>query len=95
MPIVSILSQPEGRELQGKTFYNTNLKTFQSSPSPKAGSYIHPAEQILRVLEVSILSQPEGRELLANDANRIQRRLFQSSPSPKAGSYFLRLQLLL
>jgi len=37
--------------------------TFQSSPSPKAGSY-EGACQVCSWLEVvSILSQPEGREL--------------------------------
>ncbi|HON87655.1 MAG TPA: hypothetical protein PKU68_05505, partial [Bacillota bacterium] len=37
--------------------------TFQSSPSPKAGSYVKRKEEE-RVEIVSILSQPEGRELL-------------------------------
>ncbi len=36
---VSILSQPEGRELRRMTEAQTLLTTFQSSPSPKAGSY--------------------------------------------------------
>ncbi len=36
---VSILSQPEGRELQFIPYPATWLNAFQSSPSPKAGSY--------------------------------------------------------
>ena len=36
---VSILSQPEGRELLGMEGKFKVLGKFQSSPSPKAGSY--------------------------------------------------------
>ena len=36
---------------------------FQSSPGPKAGSYL-PEEQGQETQEVSILSRPESRELL-------------------------------
>ncbi len=36
---VSILSQPEGRELPVKVEYAGLGESFQSSPSPKAGSY--------------------------------------------------------
>jgi len=36
---VSILSQPEGRELRVKFKLSTPYLWFQSSPSPKAGSY--------------------------------------------------------
>ncbi len=36
---VSILSQPEGRELLEATYYGWGASVFQSSPSPKAGSY--------------------------------------------------------
>ncbi len=38
---------------------------FQSSPSPKAGSYCFHYRPRRRVVVVSILSQPEGRELLS------------------------------
>ncbi len=38
--LVSILSQPEGRELLDAAGTNLRLKPFQSSPSPKAGSYL-------------------------------------------------------
>ena len=42
----------------------TNLLTaFQSSPSPKAGSYVGWRAKRPAYGEVSILSQPEGREL--------------------------------
>ncbi len=40
----------------------TIQRLFQSSPSPKAGSYDYHAE-FARIASVSILSQPEGREL--------------------------------
>ncbi len=36
---VSILSQPEGRELRGGEHHMIRDYLFQSSPSPKAGSY--------------------------------------------------------
>ncbi len=39
-PNVSILSQPEGRELLAKWRLSEQIKQFQSSPSPKAGSYL-------------------------------------------------------
>ncbi len=64
---VSILSQPEGRELLGATLLNGIINKFQSSPSPKAGSYRDAVKKLLRS-KVSILSQPEGRELPAGDA---------------------------
>ncbi len=82
---VSILSQPEGRELQirawiwpwvegfnplparrpGATVIRGDVRCclmFQSSPSPKAGSYLSRA-RTPACSKVSILSQPEGREL--------------------------------
>ncbi len=37
---VSILSQPEGRELLASEPVPAALVEFQSSPSPKAGSYL-------------------------------------------------------
>ena len=37
--IVSILSQPEGRELRSLGLIFQEYFLFQSSPSPKAGSY--------------------------------------------------------
>ncbi len=37
---VSILSQPEGRELHSLTCLLRSREAFQSSPSPKAGSYL-------------------------------------------------------
>jgi len=39
---------------------------FQSSPSPKAGSYTN-CPKVFSTACVSILSQPEGRELLRRD----------------------------
>ncbi len=36
---VSILSQPEGRELPQIVWKLGGIQMFQSSPSPKAGSY--------------------------------------------------------
>ncbi len=60
---------------------------FQSSPSPKAGSYITVTANMDAGWKVSILSQPEGRELRAVDIVAADFGLFQSSPSPKAGSY--------
>ena len=38
--LVSILSQPEGRELQVLQMKKMLQMKFQSSPSPKAGSYL-------------------------------------------------------
>ena len=38
---VSILSQPEGRELRNASGLRPSSFSFQSSPSPKAGSYYH------------------------------------------------------
>ncbi len=108
--IVSILSQPEGRELPvtssassavaasfnplparrpGATKIENSdegLPRFQSSPSPKAGSYIAWSSSIITQW-VSILSQPEGRELLKETPSQHVYIVFQSSPSPKAGSY--------
>ena len=63
--------------------------TFQSSPSPKAGSYKAPEDEEWDAGAVSILSQPEGRELLVIAWTKYAGMSFQSSPSPKAGSYFL------
>ncbi len=37
--LVSILSQPEGRELHAIYVFIMRETMFQSSPSPKAGSY--------------------------------------------------------
>ncbi len=59
---VSILSQPEGRELLFRPSTNLRSQKFQSSPSPKAGSYKE-VDDIAERVRVSILSQPEGREL--------------------------------
>ncbi len=59
---VSILSQPEGRELQRRKTRSGTQAQFQSSPSPKAGSY-RGLQIIGKAKYVSILSQPEGREL--------------------------------
>ena len=64
-----------------------SLSEFQSSPSPKAGSY-HDNPQDEAWLKVSILSQPEGRELHCVVVDLDETKEFQSSPSPKAGSYF-------
>ncbi len=66
---------------------------FQSSPSPKAGSY-RSGSGVAVYRQVSILSQPEGRELLTPSHRFPAHSLFQSSPSPKAGSYFLILGLM-
>ncbi len=65
-------------------------RVFQSSPSPKAGSYV-PFDFVdsSSWKKVSILSQPEGRELLSFPIPFFLTLLFQSSPSPKAGSYML------
>ncbi len=60
---VSILSQPEGRELHITSFFTEGSSMFQSSPSPKAGSYRVYLVQFPFFQLVSILSQPEGREL--------------------------------
>ncbi len=70
------------REIEAELF---EIK-FQSSPSPKAGSYVQ--KQFRHPLDnVSILSQPEGRELHSLIVARLASPVFQSSPSPKAGSY--------
>ncbi len=63
------------------------MASFQSSPSPKAGSYHSFGPTPSQHSSVSILSQPEGRELLGFWSGDKTRRVFQSSPSPKAGSY--------
>ncbi len=63
MEMVSILSQPEGRELHRMFGQYADQFWFQSSPSPKAGSYAKLDGDSDDPL-VSILSQPEGRELL-------------------------------
>ncbi len=65
----------------------TQIFWFQSSPSPKAGSYPSQAAQVFAFAYVSILSQPEGRELPAPWSSPMCITKFQSSPSPKAGSY--------
>ena len=85
--LVSILSQPEGRELQPLNIIPTYGIVFQSSPSPKAGSYWFSRILYLLTESVSILSQPEGRELLDTGIVKTAFNRFQSSPSPKAGSY--------
>ena len=85
--IVSILSQPEGRELHVEKYLAPVLPLFQSSPSPKAGSYCSSLGHRRFSSVVSILSQPEGRELLIFDGVAADNVSFQSSPSPKAGSY--------
>ncbi len=84
---VSILSQPEGRELLMATQVILSTGQFQSSPSPKAGSYGYPSHVPDTPASVSILSQPEGRELLYSCSTKRKGTSFQSSPSPKAGSY--------
>ena len=45
--------------------------SFQSSPSPKAGSYFINLSNAQIRFAVSILSQPEGRELLDNPHQRL------------------------
>ena len=78
---VSILSQPEGRELPWNKIELKVPSMFQSSPSPKAGSYAQFHVEDGEEQEVSILSQPEGRELpdvpLPDDFNRIVSILSQ------------------
>ncbi len=83
---VSILSQPEGRELLREAADVLVDEWFQSSPSPKAGSYGLVRLCCITYI-VSILSQPEGRELPTLFEGLVTGLVFQSSPSPKAGSY--------
>ncbi len=71
--VVSILSQPEGRELQSTKRINTLPILFQSSPSPKAGSYYSCNVSVAAREGVSILSQPEGRELLVDKVTLLHR----------------------
>ena len=64
-----------------------SFSKFQSSPSPKAGSYLAKRLYVDLAAHVSILSQPEGRELPTLRLTLFTTARFQSSPSPKAGSY--------
>ncbi len=85
--IVSIPSQPEGRELPDSCSKPSNMSSFQSPPSPKAGSYFLLPYPRHFLCAVSIPSQPEGRELLEPRIDLVFAFEFQSPPSPKAGSY--------
>ncbi len=111
---VSILSQPEGRELHntsnglsrifsfnplparrpGATFFSEiswPLIWFQSSPSPKAGSYVASAVTIEPGEKVSILSQPEGRELPCAGLAIEVVRCFNPLPARRPGATLLHL----
>ncbi len=52
---VSILSQPEGRELRTKAWDENIALTFQSSPSPKAGSYSGDRQELSCVMRFNPL----------------------------------------
>ncbi len=84
---VSILSQPEGRELPSAPATCAPHHPFQSSPSPKAGSYYR--GDLMALLDDVFQSSPSPKagsyHSLPRSASR--QREFQSSPSPKAGSY--------
>ena len=83
---VSILSQPEGRELHTREAAVAEAAAFQSSPSPKAGSYgpILPSGLVLRCFNPLPARRP-GATYLFHAVFVVFK--FQSSPSPKAGSY--------
>ncbi len=83
---VPILSQPEGQELPRSIAVVLQI-LFQSSPSPKARSYLPGSCPGRRSPSVPILSQPEGQELPDAIATLVADFWFQSSPSPKARSY--------
>ncbi len=84
---VSILSQPEGRELP--VAKELALLTIDVSilSQPEGRELLERNFITHHLFSVSILSQPEGRELQTHIACVPFRVLFQSSPSPKAGSY--------
>ena len=85
--MVSILSQPEGRELP-KCFGVITLHSSVSILSQPEGRELLAARAAQEGgADVSILSQPEGRELHSARKHRNTPLKFQSSPSPKAGSY--------
>ncbi len=89
--LVSILSQPEGRELLSKTSNSCRCYTFQSSPSPKAGSYDYfgVSEPIITSFQSS--PSPKAGSYVGFFSRFPLSTVFQSSPSPKAGSYENRL----
>ncbi len=83
---VSILSQPEGRELLLPAGALLIHIRFQSSPSPKAGSYQGPKDTGPRFLGFNPL--PARRPgATSYYRGKLYESRFQSSPSPKAGSY--------
>ena len=85
-PIVSIPSQPEGRELLCASKHCMHPKRFNPLPARRPGATgIH--HSTIRIPDVSIPSQPEGRELLDISHSYSSSDGFQSPPSPKAGSY--------
>ncbi len=84
---VSILSQPEGRELLHRSWRWACTLRFQSSPSPKAGSYIDTERSNKYQAAFQSSPSPKAGSYSRLSDPLIAERRFQSSPSPKAGSY--------
>ena len=84
---VSILSQPEGRELLWILPPEACLRQFQSSPSPKAGSYGRPGRSSFDRLLFQSSPSPKAGSYMTDQTCCKLGHAFQSSPSPKAGSY--------
>ncbi len=61
---VSILSQPEGRELPGKSYHALCEGLFQSSPSPKAGSYLPTIVEVIADEEFQSSPSPKAGSYL-------------------------------
>ncbi len=67
--------------------------SFQSSPSPKAGSYFINLSNAQIRFAVSILSQPEGRELLDNPHQRLIQIIVSILSQPEGRELQRRLRI--
>ena len=87
--VVSILAQPEGRALPGRSrSASSAAHWFQSSPSPKAGRYLniwHGGPPNTPSFQSS--PSPKAGRYGVTAAAALPLEEFQSSPSPKAGRY--------
>ncbi len=81
--VVSILSQPEGRELQKPVSCSESLTSFNPLPARRPGA-TEATGKLEGINVVSILSQPEGRELLRT-FERHQRHVHVSILSQPEG----------
>ncbi len=83
---VSILSQPEGRELPLPLADNCRELQFQSSPSPKAGSYIPIPNAWEHVQEFQSSPSPKAGSYVTPQPGTTHLRRFNPLPARRPGA---------